>query len=172
MRRTLTWLVTLPLAAASVLLGHALAYRITGAPLGTVHGYLEHVPQVVFILASVAVLGLAADTRARRRSPLPLATVGVAAFVVQEHLERFAHTGHVPFLLASPVFWLGIVLQLPLAVAVWLLARGLAEELAAPRARASARLARVPVVPAPVPAVARSRVAAGDRRSRGPPPHS
>jgi hypothetical protein len=172
MRRTLTWLVTLPLAAASVLLGHALAYRITGAPLGDVHGYLEHVPQVVFILASVAVLGLAADTRARRRSPLPLATVGVAAFVVQEHLERFAHTGHLPFLLASPVFWVGIALQLPLAVVVWLLARGIADELATPLERAVARLAHVPVAPAPSPAVVRSRVAAGGRRTRGPPPHS
>ena len=103
MRRTFTWLVTLPFAAASVLVGHALAYRLTGTPLGNVHGYLEHVPQVVFILVSVAVLGLAADTRARRRSPLPLAALAVVSFAVQEHLERLAHTGHVPFLLASPV---------------------------------------------------------------------
>ena len=80
MRRTFTWLVTLPFAAASVLVGHALAYRLTGTPMGNVHGYLEHVPQVVFILASVAVLGLAADTRARRRSPLPLAALAVVSF--------------------------------------------------------------------------------------------
>ena len=33
MRRTLTWLVTLPFAAASVLIGHAIAYRITGTSL-------------------------------------------------------------------------------------------------------------------------------------------
>ena len=67
------------------------------------HDYLAHAPQVVFILASLAVLGLAADARARRHSPVPLATLGVGAFVAQEHLERLIHTGHVPFLFASPV---------------------------------------------------------------------
>ena len=80
------------------------------------HDYLAHAPQIVFILASLAVLGLAADTRARRHSPLPLAVLGIGAFVAQEHLERLIHTGHVPFLFASPVMWLGIALQLPLAV--------------------------------------------------------
>ena len=112
MRRTLTWLVTLPFAAASVVLGHAIAYDVTGTPTGGMHDYLAHAPQVVCILASLAVLGLAADSRARRHSPVPLAVLGIGAFVAQEHLERLIHTGHVPFLFASPVMWLGIALQL------------------------------------------------------------
>src|SRR3954451_3375361 len=141
MRRTLTWLVTLPFAAASVVLGHAIAYGVTGTRTGGMHDYLAHAPQVVFILASLAVLGLAADGRARRHSPLPLAFLGISAFVAQEHIERLIHTGHLPFLLASPVLWLGIALQLPLAIAIWFVARRLAEDIAAPL-RAAVR--RVP----------------------------
>src|SRR6478735_230186 len=99
MRRTLIWLVTLPFAAASV------------------------------------VLGLATDARARRHSPLPLATLGIGAFVAQEHVERLIHTGHVPFLFASPVLWVGIALQLPLAAVIWLVARRLAEDISAPTRR-------------------------------------
>src|SRR4051795_23751 len=103
MRRTLTWLVTLPFAAASVVIGHAIAYGVTGTPTGGMHDYLAHAPQVVFILASLAVLGLAADGRPRRHSPLPLAFLAIDAFVAQEHIERLVHTGHLPFLIASPV---------------------------------------------------------------------
>ena len=172
MRRSLTWLVTLPFAAASVLLGHALAYRLTGTPLGNVHGYLEHVPQVVFILVSVALLGLAADTRARRQSPLPLAALAAVSFAVQEHLERLAHTGHVPFLLASPVFWLGIVLQAPLAIVIWRVSRRVSEDLAGRVPTRLPRLARLPLLlapPAPAPVVVRRGV---PRRGRGPPPLS
>ena len=149
MRRTLTWLVTLPFAAASVVLGHAIAYDVTGTPTGGMHDYLAHAPQVVFILASLAVLGLAADSRARRHSPVPLAVLGIGAFVAQEHLERLIHTGHMPFLFASPVLWLGIALQLPLAVAIWFVARRLAEDIATPSAshgapRSTARSAARP----------------------------
>ncbi len=140
MRRTLSWLLVLPFAATSILLGHTIAYRVTGMPLGDVHGYLEHVPQVVFVLASIALVGLAADARRRRRSPAGLASLAAIGFVAQEHLERLIHTGHLPFLLASPALWLGIALQLPLAALVWLLARRLAEEIAAPTRRSAPRL--------------------------------
>ena len=143
MRRTLTWLVTLPFAAASLVLGHAIAYGVTGTPTGGMHDYLAHAPQVVFILASLAVLGLATDARARRHSPLPLATLGIGAFVAQEHLERLIHTGHVPFLFASPVLWLGIALQLPLAAVIWLVARRVAEDIAAPMRRPARHVPRL-----------------------------
>ncbi len=96
MRRALTWVLLLPFAAASVLIGHVVAYRVTGAPADGLHGYLAHAPQVVLILATLALLGLAADARARRSSPLPLALLAIGAFVAQEHLERLIHTGDVP----------------------------------------------------------------------------
>ena len=145
MRRTLTWLVTLPFVAASVLMGHAIAYRVLGMPADDVHGYLAHTPQVVLVLATLALLGLAADSRTRRASPVPLAALAVVAFVVQEHVERLIHTGQIPFLLTSQVMWLGIVLQIPLAVAVWIVARWLAEEIAAPCHVSVPRIVWLPV---------------------------
>jgi len=169
MRRTLTWLVTLPFAAASVVLGHAIAYGITGTPTGGMHDYLAHAPQVVFILASLAVLGLAADAGARRHSPVPLALLGVGAFIAQEHVERLIHTGHVPFLLASPVLWIGIVLQLPLAMAIWFVARRLADDIATPLRRTARGVPRLVQLLAPLvlPPVAAAPGAAFP--ARGPP---
>jgi hypothetical protein len=146
MRRSLIWLTLLPFAAASVLVGHIIAYRVTGTSTGDVHGYLAHAPQIVLILATLALLGIATDARARRSSPVPLTTLAITAFVVQEHLERLVHTGHVPFLLASPVLWLGVLLQLPLAFTVWCVARRLGDQLAAPsRSGAPPALARFSV---------------------------
>jgi hypothetical protein len=172
MRRTMTWLVTMPFAAASVLLGHAIAYRATGTPAGDVHGYLQHAPQVVLILASIAVVGLAADTRARRRSPGPLAALAVVAFVVQEHVERLAHNGQLPFLLTSPVLWLGIALQLPLAAVIWLISRRVAEDVATPMRRSVPRLARLPLALASAGPVSPAAVAPRSCRGRGPPVRS
>jgi len=169
MRRTLTWLVTLPFAAASVVIGHAIAYGVTGTPTGGMHDYLAHAPQIVLILASLAVLGLAADTRALRQSPLPLAGLGIGVFIAQEHLERLIHTGHVPFLFASPVMWIGIALQLPLAVTIWFVARRLAEAIATPVRRVPRRVPRLVQLLAPLvlPPVASAPGAASP--ARGPP---
>ncbi len=169
MRRTLSWLVTLPFAAASVVLGHAIAYRVTGTPTGGMHDYLVHAPQAVLVLASLAVLGLAADSRARRRSPVPLATLGIAAFVAQEHLERLIHTGHVPFLVASPVLWLGVALQLPLAAVIWFLARRLAEDMATPVRRMARHVPRLVALLAPPILAPVASATAAACPARGPP---
>ena len=145
MRRALTWVLLLPFAAASVLIGHGVAYRVTGAPADGLHGYLAHAPQIVLILSTLALLGLAADARARRSSPLSLALLAIGAFVAQEHLERLVHTGEVPFLLTSPALWIGIALQLPLTIAVWWFARRVACDLAASPRRAAPRLGALAV---------------------------
>lgn len=126
-------------------MGHAITYRALGMPSGDLHGYLAHAPQVVLVLATLALLGLAADSRARRASPVPPAVVAIVAFVVQEHLERLLHTGQFPFLLTSPVLWLGIALQIPLAAAVWIVARRLAEAVDAPPRRSVRRIPWLPV---------------------------
>ncbi len=170
MRRSVIWLTLLPFAGASVLVGHVLAYSVTGTPAGDVHGYLAHAPQIVLILATLALVGIATDARARRSSPVPLAALGVTAFVVQEHLERFIHTGHVPFLLASPVLWLGIALQLPLAFAVWQIVRRLGDHLAAARRRvAPPALAWFSLPAPPMRAGCHAFAAATTRSGRGPP---
>jgi hypothetical protein len=169
MRRALTWVLLLPFAAVSVLIGHVVAYRVTGAPADGLHGYLAHAPQIVLILSTLALLGLAADARARTSSPVSLALLAMGAFVVQEHLERLIHTGEVPFLLTSPVLWIGIALQLPLTITVWWLARRVACDLAA-SSRRTAPLLSLLAVPhrAPVGSPLASRLATA-ASGRGPP---
>ena len=130
-----------PVAAAGVLAAHALAYRLTGARPGPMHEYLAHVPQVVAVLASIAVVGLAVQERSPRRLSArwvaPLAPLG---FACQEHLERLVHEGHVPWLLTTPTFLAGIALQLPVALACVLLVRRVVGALPGLRQRRSARL--------------------------------
>jgi hypothetical protein len=125
-----------PLAAVGVLVGHALAYALTGVDPGPVHHYLQHAPQVLVILAPVGLLGLACQQRGGTPSLAPFALLGLAGFTVQEHVERLAHTGEVPWLLTSPTFLLGLALQLPVALACLLLARVVIGAIGArPRAR-------------------------------------
>ena len=116
-RRLLAWILVTPVAAAGVLVTHALAYRLTGTQPGPVHEYLAHLPQVVFVLASLALTGLAFQERSLSRFSAwwvaPLAPLG---FTAQEHVERLLHTGQLPFLLTSPTFLLGLALQFPIAV--------------------------------------------------------
>jgi hypothetical protein len=122
--RLRVWLAVSPIIAAGVLLTHALAYRLTGTPTGPLHDYLDHAPQVLLVAALV---GLAAGLGGRRSSvaawPFPVAAL--ATLVVQEHAERLAHTGELPWLLASPVFLVALLLQVPVALVVWALARRL-----------------------------------------------
>lgn len=170
-RRALTWTLTLPLVGVSVLVGHALAYRLTGTEPGSMHEYLGHAPQVLAILAVVGLLGLAIDQRAERLATLPFAGLGAVVFAAQEHLERVAHSGDVPFLLADRTFLLGLLLQVPVGLVSLWIAQRLASALgsawnALPRPRIAAT---TPVVltPAAVPAVRRLLPTA--TLGRGPP---
>lgn len=123
MDRTRTWLAVLPLVVGGMLLSHQLAYRLTGTPGGSLHDYLEHAPQIL-VVAALAGLGLAGlSTRLRRPSAWPFAVAALVAFAVQEHLERAFHTGDAPWLLTSPVFLVGLLLQVPVALLAWGLAR-------------------------------------------------
>ena len=133
-RRLLAWGLVTPVAAAGILVAHALAYRLTGTAPGAVHGYLEHGPQVLAILATIGLVGLAFQERSReRRSPWAFAVVAPLGFVAQEHVERLVHTGDLPWLLTTPTFLLGLALQVPIALLCVLAARRLAGTLAGPR---------------------------------------
>jgi hypothetical protein len=126
---TRAWLVVGPAVLAGVLASHELAYRITRAPAGPAHDYLSHAPQVVLILVALGLLATRIGTRERMPAAWQAPVVAVATFVVQEHLERLVHTGGVPWILTSPVFLVGLLLQLPVAVLAWLLARNVLETL-------------------------------------------
>lgn len=168
-RRALTWLLALPFAAASILAGHAAAYALTSAPLDGVHRYLAHAPQIVAVLALLGLLGLARDGRARTASFVPVAGLAAAGFAFQEHLERLVHTGELPLLLASPTFWLGLALQLPFAVVVWLLARRLARTLVRAERSGPPRLAILPLGPPAARLFTPVATPAGAVPGRGPP---
>lgn len=170
-RRALTWTLTLPLVGASVLVGHALAYRLTGTAPDSMHDYLGHAPQVLALLAVVGLLGLAIDQRAERLATMPFAGLGVAVFAAQEHLERVAHSGDVPFLLADRTFLLGLFLQVPVGLVSLWIARRLASALggawsALPRPRI---VATTPVVRGPAAEPPVRRLLATATLGRGPP---
>lgn len=132
----LAWLLVTPVAAAGVLATHVVAYRLTGASPGPVHDYLTHVPQALFVLGSLALVGLALQDRSLTRLSAwwvaPLAPLG---FACQEHIERLVHTGELPWLLTSPTFLFGIALQLPVAFACVMLVRRLLGTLTGVRRR-------------------------------------
>ena len=135
MQRTRAWLVLGPIVVAGVLVGHGLAYRITGTAEGPEHDYLAHVPQVLLVLALVGLAGSGLGARTRLPETWQLPAAGMATFVAQEHLERLVHTGAVPFLLTTPAFLVGLLLQIPIALLARALTRGVVEALAPTRTR-------------------------------------
>lgn len=159
-------LVSVPLMSAGSLLAHSVAYRLV-FPDGqlraeayeeTGHAYLRLAPIffgacVALVLVGAVAIGLqAVSGRGRRRlSPWPFALLPFLMFAVQEHAERLAHTGSFPFdAVLAPTFVRGLLLQIPFALATYLLARfvlrlarGLGEMLAAAIVSRVARAARV-----------------------------
>jgi hypothetical protein len=128
MRGAAIWAIVLPLSAAGVLTGHALAYAFVGARAGEdVHGYLGHAPQLVAVLATASLCLLAVHGRSRTPAPWQFAGFALGAFVAQEHAERLLHSGHVPVLVTRPEFLLGLLFQVVVATVVWWLARRLLE---------------------------------------------
>ncbi len=162
------WMLVLPLSAFGILTGHWVAYRVTGTPAGAYHEYLAHLPRVALVLLVLALVAAHFVERGRRLALWPFPAVALAGFVALEHAERVEQMGSLPFLLTSPVFLVGLAVQLLVAVLAWLVARLLAVAIQVSEAPGR-RIARWPVVVAPeggllVPAAAVSGV-----RSRAPP---
>jgi len=148
--RPLVWLAVAPFGAGGVLVAHTLAYRLTSTPDGGVHDYFDHTPQVLALLALVALAFTAVAGKNMRPSIWPFPLAGVTAFVLQEHLERLVHSGHVPWLLTTPAFLVGLVLQVPAAILAALFARRLLQAAAGatctrpPQVRHVSLVVRVP----------------------------
>ena len=143
MRRCrLAWLLALALTAAGWLTAHEVAYRLAVpdphshayAMRETGHSYLtEYGSLALALCAALAVFALAGLViRSLRGTPEVRASLTVFAvlpplgFVLQEHLERLLAFGSVPAdILLEPVFFVGLLLQLPFALAALALASAL-----------------------------------------------
>ena len=189
MRRRLAWLATLPLMVAGLLAGHGLAYRLAipdaharGHALAhSGHGYLGYTPLVLAVCLGLLLVALAFRALAgfRGGASCPAASPALVllpplAFAVQEHLERFVHSGHVSWTTAfQPSFLFGLALQLPFALAALLVAWALdSVALAVGKALAAAApLTRSRFVPRPalVRAVPRPNGLARGYGERAPP---
>jgi hypothetical protein len=136
------WLVALPIAAASWLSAHCLAYLLVPpADSGTMHHHMDEshnwfgsmpvlVAAGVTVLAAGLVLCIGEGWRGRHGNSLApsrvFALLPAAGFVVQEHLEQFLASDSVPYEVAiEPTFMTGLALQLPFALGALLLAGGL-----------------------------------------------
>lgn len=155
MRSRLAWLLTLPLTAVGSLLAHALSYRLVAPEAeeraellaASGHGYLANAAPFLALCFAFVLAGAARRTvRAIRGEPAlrvaawPFAVLPPLYFLLQEHLERWMHTGGFPLEAAlEPTFVVGLALQLPFALVAFVVARavlGLADRLG--RALASA----------------------------------
>ena len=169
-RRTLAWALVTPVSAAGILAAHALAYALTGADSGALHGYLAHAPQVVAVLATIGLLALALQERGvGRRSFASFALLAPLGFACQEHVERLAHTGELPLLLTTPTFLVGLTLQVPVALLCLAIARRVAGSLKELRIARPGRIGEawlpLPGTPGTTPHVVRLTRPTG----RGPP---
>jgi hypothetical protein len=155
MRRSLAWLVAVPLMLAGSQVAHVLAYRIVYPQASvrlrdlveTGHGYMSALPLALGVAGAIVVLSLAASAadaaRGRGVRPLPMwafALLPVVGFAVQEYIERWLTWGFFPWSAGlEPTFVIGIVLQVPFGVVAYLAARFLLRS----AKRLGRRLARV-----------------------------
>ena len=147
--RRVTWVVSLPLAVASWLGAHCLAYWLVapaaehqmglhaehrmGLHAEHGHAYLGYGPAIgllgIALVVAGVVLCVGEGMRGRRPSRPPVRLFAIlppVGFAVQEHLERLIGSGALPYDVAlEPTFLVGLALQLPFAVAALLLAAAL-----------------------------------------------
>jgi len=179
-RRRLVWFLSLPLAAAGWLAAHSLAYTLV-APHDH-HGGLAAAP-ILIACAITVLLAVAIHDGLRRAAPArvpnwPVALLPPLGFTIQEHLERLIERNELPLgTVLEPVFLVGIALQLPVALIVLALARGvlavghaLGQGVRVVRVPRPRSCAGTPPLPAPLaPELVRPPVLASGHGGRAPP---
>jgi hypothetical protein len=141
MRRITALSVAIPLAVASWLGAHCLAYWLVspgaehhmGMHAEHGHAWLGYTPAFALWGLAVAVAGLvlcvSEGLRGGRPSHPPVrlfALLPPAGFTLQEFVERLIGSGSIPYdLVVEPTFLLGLALQLPFALVALLLTRAL-----------------------------------------------
>lgn len=139
--RFVVWAATVSLAIAGSQLAHALAYRLVTPDAtershelsATGHGYLAYLPLALAIATVLIVLALvvemqhiaaAPDRSDSRPNAWSFAAVAPTIFACQEYFERLVHDGVFPWDAAlAPSFIVGLLLQLPFALAAYVVAR-------------------------------------------------
>lgn len=177
MRKRALLALSVPLAAAGCLAGHAAGYALVGMSRQDVriHGYLGYAPQFLAVGAAFVTVALALRVSGRfkgRPAAWPFALLPPLAFVAQELIERVV-AGLPAHAVLEPAVYAGLTAQVPIAFLAYRAARALLRVAdAAGRALTPAsRLTLGPspvAVPAPVPALARTTLAF-DRLGRAPP---
>ncbi len=138
MRRGLLWLLVLPPIVVGSQVAHGAAYwwaypqtNLRLAVLSSSgHGYLAYAPAALGFVGAIQLIAFAVVVfdRARGRPlrslpPWAFLFIPEVGFVLQEHLERLLASGVFPWWTAlEPSFWRGLVLQLPLGLAAYLVA--------------------------------------------------
>jgi hypothetical protein len=141
MRRTTAFSVAIPLAIASWLGAHCLAYWLVsprdelhmGMHAEHGHAWLGYTPALVIWVLAVLVAGLVLCVGEGLRGGRPagppvrlFALLPPLGFAFQEHVERLIATGSIPLdAVLEPTFLVGLALQLPFALAALLLTRAL-----------------------------------------------
>jgi hypothetical protein len=130
----IAWPLLLGLLVSGWGAAHGLAYRIVVPDATqrnhlleeTGHAYFDPAPLLALVVTLIA-LGLLCcivRSRAAFRAPWIFGLLPPAAFVVQEHLERLLHDGQIPLTASlDPTFVVGLLLQLPFALAAIVVAR-------------------------------------------------
>jgi hypothetical protein len=141
-RRVAAWLSSLPLMVAGSQAAHVLAYRWVypnaharlGELLSTGHAYMgsgAYLPMLLGMIFAAELVGLGGVLVAgiARRPQRPVAAwafalLPILAFTLQELLERWLSSSSFPWwMVLQPAFRVGVLLQLPFALAAYLLAR-------------------------------------------------
>jgi hypothetical protein len=138
-RRRIAWVVSVALMAIGGFVAHTLAYQLaaSGSPAAhsrahaDVHAYFTFWPICVATCGTIVLVSLTASVFARTWTSRPVsaplwlfALLPPVGFVVQEHAERLLATGALPHAAAlEPTFALGLILQIPFALAAYIAAR-------------------------------------------------
>jgi hypothetical protein len=138
-RRSAVWLLSVPLMIAGSELAHALAFRIVYPNaharlrelLATGHGYTSYLPLFLAVGTALELVALgtviAGGSGRRGRDTVPpwaFALLPLLGFTFQEFLERlFVGAGFPWWMVLQPTFRIGLLLQLPVSLVVFLVAR-------------------------------------------------
>jgi hypothetical protein len=192
MRVRLVWLFSLPIMIGGWFAAHALSYRIAIPDstaraqflIDTGHGYLEYESLLLALAVVVFLMGAAMRVRTAARmraagatvAAWPFALLPPALFVFEEYTGRLVHSGSFEIgVLLEPTFVVGLLVQLPFALASFLFARvllGVADRLGAalaPRERSVLRRPRIHLPRPPRTDLPRLRPIAAGQVDRGPP---